>query len=297
VGHVQHGISYKNNAQRRWYYFNEANELKGNDVRGIVLRPADKFMAKSIWIATADGGISVYINEKWEYYNTENGLPSNTVSAIAIDQFNRVWAGTDAGTVFWDGEKWQTYHHLPTLTIAFGLPNCPECVYNEDHVFTGTTIGLTHSRLPYKNNEQTVVVPKICFQVPEQERVCPEMDISPTNIIVTYPTPLAPGTQLYPEITLDPQQPYTLQRGRGDFLSFTEEEDTHLYGAFDMMAIHENFSEPMTTPYTFEFTDTPFIVPNPTNGSEEIFESQWRLWMHTRYTGPNIIIRFRGQEP
>ena len=60
------------------------------------------------WVAT-DNGVNVvegtYTREggfdvtDWRVYSTEDGLPSNIVTAIAVDLRNTVWVGTEAGLV------------------------------------------------------------------------------------------------------------------------------------------------------------------------------------------------------
>jgi hypothetical protein len=51
------------------------------------------------------------------HYNQLNGLPRDSVEAIAIDPAGRVWFGTNAGATVFDGQTWQTY------TQADGLPS------------------------------------------------------------------------------------------------------------------------------------------------------------------------------
>ena len=58
-------------------------------------------------------------NPEWLVYNTSNsGLPSNRISAIAIDKSGNKWIGTEGGgLVKFDGKNWIVYN-----TLNSGLP-------------------------------------------------------------------------------------------------------------------------------------------------------------------------------
>ncbi len=47
--------------------------------------------------------------EKWTYFNTSNGLPSNQINCIAEDGYNNIWIGTDNGLVKYDGSNFKYY--------------------------------------------------------------------------------------------------------------------------------------------------------------------------------------------
>ena len=51
---------------------------------------------------------------RWESFGTAEGLPSDKVFCVAVDQ-DRVWAGTDRGLACYEGGAWKTY------TTAEGL--------------------------------------------------------------------------------------------------------------------------------------------------------------------------------
>lgn len=87
--------------------------------------------AGSLWVGTlahplarpgfVHGGVSVYHGDVlgdvgWTVYTPDNGLPSEYVTALAVDANGDVWAGTQDGLSLFDGEGWTTY------TTADGLP-------------------------------------------------------------------------------------------------------------------------------------------------------------------------------
>jgi ligand-binding sensor domain-containing protein/serine phosphatase RsbU (regulator of sigma subunit) len=51
-----------------------------------------------IWFGTSEGLVK-FDGIDYEYYNTENGLPNNAVTAIAQDQFNKIWIGDKKGNI------------------------------------------------------------------------------------------------------------------------------------------------------------------------------------------------------
>ena len=61
---------------------------------------------KLIWFATNGSGIYSWDGENWLNFTEANGLPSNDVTAIAVDEDNVVWAGTEYGLASYDGTEW-----------------------------------------------------------------------------------------------------------------------------------------------------------------------------------------------
>lgn len=297
VGHINAGVSQYDNSKGQWiYYTTETSGLGGNQIRDIIAYKADETTSESIWLATSDGGVSKFEQGTWTVYQIKDGLPSNEVHALAIDRYNRIWAATAAGVAYFDGSKWVTYDTLNTLTIAFGL-NCQICPFDEDHIWTGTNeFGLTHSRLPYPDNEKVVQVKEVCFElVVTRERACPSLIATEVNhrqvITATYPISLAPGEKLRFEVTVEPRTPYQLREDRGDFLSNADESDSKLLGAWPIIPI-KGIIDP-GQPFTFTDYDNPFIAPQLANDEHEhVFISTWRIWMYTRYVGPAIQITF-----
>lgn len=69
--------------------------IPGTGVNDIAYNPVDGMF----WIAFATEGLaSVDLeNRTWRHYTTEDGLPSNIVHSVAVDQNGVVWAGTQLG--------------------------------------------------------------------------------------------------------------------------------------------------------------------------------------------------------
>lgn len=62
-----------------------------------------------LWIGTRYGGVAHHNGDDgWQWWRTYDGLPSDRITGLALDQQGRVWAGTaDAGLVRSDGHLWE----------------------------------------------------------------------------------------------------------------------------------------------------------------------------------------------
>lgn len=297
VGHIHDGVSLYDNSLGKWVYLTTTNGLGGNQIREIIVRNADASHPESIWFATYDGGISKFEQGEWTIYRAHDGLPSNQVTGLALDKYNRIWGVTSEGVAYLEGTNWKPYHRLATLSVAMA-PDCYTCPFEEgDHIWTGTAnMGLTHSRLPYLDNENVIKVDKVCFELlSNRERNCVSLAIDGTKplpiLSASYPTILTPGEKLRFEISVMPRTPYQLREDRGDFLSNIDENETNLMGGWPLVPV-KGKTEP-GQPYTFINYDTVFTVPELADGElEHTFVNSWRVWMHTRYVGPVIRLSF-----
>jgi ligand-binding sensor domain-containing protein len=107
-----------------WTVYNTSNSgLPSNSIGSIVFDDSN-----NVWIGTSQywngssligGGLAKFDGVNWTVYNTSNsGLPSNNISAIAIDRQRNIWVGTDRGLAKFDGENWAVYN-----TLNSGLPS------------------------------------------------------------------------------------------------------------------------------------------------------------------------------
>ncbi len=88
--------------------------IPGTGINDVAYNPVDGIF----WVAfTTEGLASVDLeNRTWRHYTTEDGLPSNVVHSVAIDQNGVVWAGTQTGVAKQSGSGFQGYIR------ASGLP-------------------------------------------------------------------------------------------------------------------------------------------------------------------------------
>jgi hypothetical protein len=296
VGHIEKGISKYNQADGTWINITSTpSGLGGNRIRSMALRKEPSTNQESIWVATQDGGVSKFENGVWWNYRVEDGLPSNDVRTVAVDKYNRVWAATAQGVVYWDNQAWVTYNTLDTFSLAFGI-SCPDqtCSIDDDHVWTGTAkFGLTQSRLPLLKSETPLDVNAVCFETSNRESICPPIvqDKASGDLTITYPKTMVPGEQFYIAITVTPRANYTLKEDRGDMLSNTDKEDSNLFGLWEHFKVTGTVDAGQ--PFKFVDYDNPLKAPQlPDNVQEQIFTSTWRVWRYTRYIGPYIHLTF-----
>jgi len=95
----------------RWRYF-----LLRKNVRAIA------FEKNYVWAGSEDSGLAKIdrVSEKITFYNSSNsGLPTNTISTIAVDERGNKWIGTcGRGVVKFDDSTWVVYD-----TSNSGLPS------------------------------------------------------------------------------------------------------------------------------------------------------------------------------
>ena len=117
-----------------WYSFPFITGIAGPEIytRSISI---DKQNTK--WIGTVNNGIFRFDGNSWSSYSTSNGLTSNHINVVAVDEQNILWLGSNNGVQTFDGKTWKTY------TTANGLIN--NNVYNitfdnQGNTFLGTSI-------------------------------------------------------------------------------------------------------------------------------------------------------------
>lgn len=59
-------------------------------------------------------------NHLVEWYNTENGLPQNSIKDIARDDYGFLWLSTENGIVRFDGKDFIAYDKFPINSLRFG---------------------------------------------------------------------------------------------------------------------------------------------------------------------------------
>lgn len=301
VGHIERGISKYSQEDGTWVHFTAAPDgLGGNFVRGLALQKASDSAPEAVWVATQDGGVSRYQNDAWTTFRVKDGLPSDRVRAVEVDRYNRVWAATAKGVVYWDNDQWVRYNSLDTFSIAFGIA-CPEkdCSIDDDHVWTGTAEhGLTQSRIPLPKSETPLDVNSVCFELSEDERVCPDLVEDPAtgDLTAAYPGAIAPDQQFQVYITVTPRADYALEETRGDMLVNTDADKANLFGRWERIKVLGTVDQ--GEPFEFADYDNLFTAPRlPENVQEQTYTSTWRVWRHNRFVGPAIRITFTVKQP
>ena len=73
---------------------------------------------------------------QWTKENTDNGLVSNSVNAIAIDSHGNKWIGTDQGVVIFDGTTWTNINLSKRQVSCIAMDN-------SDNIWMGSDIELS----------------------------------------------------------------------------------------------------------------------------------------------------------
>ncbi len=127
--------------QMQWQFFAMQEGFLSYDVRALDFDQYDR-----VWVAS-DGGVNVIdynntlMDKRDDDYSgtltTLDGLESNHVKDIAIDQDNIVWIGTDAGLNYWD--RGQVYYQFGLLSNSINVVN----IDIRNNKWIGTSDGLS----------------------------------------------------------------------------------------------------------------------------------------------------------
>jgi hypothetical protein len=113
------GLSLRGNGY--WMSFTTANSpLTENDITALAADSTD-----FIWIGTGSQGINILDPNAqgvaaWSTQTTADGLPSNTINALATDPTGKTWAATASGLAYWDPQAgaWTMQIAEPALSVA-----------------------------------------------------------------------------------------------------------------------------------------------------------------------------------
>jgi len=119
-GTWEDGVSRYDGAS--WRTFTTADGLASNRVQAIVTAPDGGAPGGAIWFGTDAGvsrctgcGTGDEAGQEWASYTIADGLPQDSVRALAVAPDGALWAGTWGGGIArFDGERWVSY------TIAGG---------------------------------------------------------------------------------------------------------------------------------------------------------------------------------
>jgi sugar lactone lactonase YvrE len=119
-----------------WITYTSAHGLGNAWVSGIAIATDGK-----IYFATNGGGLTLFDGATRKTYNTSNSaIPSNYLTAVALDKQNRVWVGTyGAGAARLDGEQWTKFSLTNNYINALALDaNGSPLVATNDGAFSYT---------------------------------------------------------------------------------------------------------------------------------------------------------------
>ena len=102
----------------------------------------------TFWIATEDGGITIYNskNNSFRYITTENtpGLKSNNVHALEMDPSGDIWIGTFLGGLHRYNSRTKTIQHIPLIHPNKGIAQMVYSIFidSQKRIWVGAISGL-----------------------------------------------------------------------------------------------------------------------------------------------------------
>jgi signal transduction histidine kinase/CheY-like chemotaxis protein/ligand-binding sensor domain-containing protein len=109
---------------QKFTVFNQDNTPGLQDKVIIALLPEKE--RDGLWIGTYFGGLTHYSDGRFQSYSVQDGLPSNTVSALAQDHNGDLWIGTANGLAVWRSGKFQPIAADPELAQGWILALAPD---------------------------------------------------------------------------------------------------------------------------------------------------------------------------
>lgn len=109
----------------KWFKHTKSNSLGGDMVFSL-----DEDADGNIWIASANGGVSVFAKSKKTFdvllpsLNENNSISSNRIMSILVDSRNKIWIGTfDKGLDLFDPDKktFVNFSHNPSFQASFSI--------------------------------------------------------------------------------------------------------------------------------------------------------------------------------
>jgi len=88
----------------------------------------------ALWIGSVSRGLGCWRNGQFSLIDTTNGLPSDSVNALAEDHAGRIWVGTESGLAIWDRGRVDAPGNLPDLD---GRPITAICCADRQTVWIG----------------------------------------------------------------------------------------------------------------------------------------------------------------
>jgi len=103
----------------KWNYFSTSDGLNSVELSAITFDKSGR-----VWLGTSGvsprglimldhkGTLGNKSDDIWKYYTTSDGLVSNDINALTIDNYGYVWVGTPEGVNYFDGEKFRNVFGL-----------------------------------------------------------------------------------------------------------------------------------------------------------------------------------------
>lgn len=98
--------------KKTWAVCNQPGDGAGKNINAIVVDRNG-----TLWLGTEKGGVVSFDGKAWQTYTTREGLPSNEIFGLTVDEKNNVWAATWEGVAKFDGNTWTAPYTAQKDTI------------------------------------------------------------------------------------------------------------------------------------------------------------------------------------
>jgi len=107
------GLSYYDRETKRLLNCSQVGITDGQNVNDIVVDHNNR-----VWVGLEKGGVASYDGKIWRVYKTQDGLPSDWIYGLYVDDENFVWAATYKGVAKFDGNRWNTVFSVEKGTLV-----------------------------------------------------------------------------------------------------------------------------------------------------------------------------------
>ena len=107
------GVSFYDREHKRLLNCSQVGITDGQNVNDIVVDHSDV-----VWVGMEKGGIARFDGKSWRVYSEEDGLPSNWIYGLYVDEANYVWAATFKGVAKFDGNRWNTIYTVENGSLV-----------------------------------------------------------------------------------------------------------------------------------------------------------------------------------
>ncbi len=107
------GVGFYDREHKRLLNCSQVGITDGHNVNDIVVDRADM-----VWVGMEKGGIARFDGETWRVYTKADGLPSDWIYGLYVDNENYVWAATYNGVAKFDGNRWNTIYNVENGSLV-----------------------------------------------------------------------------------------------------------------------------------------------------------------------------------
>lgn len=107
------GISFYDREHKRLLNCSQVGITDGQNVNDIVVDHAG-----IVWVGMEKGGIARFDGKTWRVYKTIDGLPSDWIYGLFVDDENFIWAATFNGVAKFDGNRWNTLYTVENGSLV-----------------------------------------------------------------------------------------------------------------------------------------------------------------------------------